>query len=394
MSKLLTWMRVAFCLTLMGSVMLAGAQAAAGSAQKYDVEIKRGVVDKTNPNLVTLLATVRNADTNTIPSENVLKGLSVNAFGQPAGGGGQTDISGCVRLTSIENAKRGVHECAIYVSKGGAWKFTVAVNTVASEHAVELGKAGASLNRVGGGTATLEVDAPKLEGFNRERASIEANPRDVVILLAHVIGVIAWSLCAGLLAAIALPPLRRLLSNSAATVLEVRCRTLITFLWVSFLVVLSTGAIMMGQMLPYELPTSWDDASATFALPFGQAYFGALAVKLLTFAVMVAATVVISLAANKRARIPSELEDADAEGEILYDDADPWHASAGNHSGTATASAVVTRKQTREQLLRQLDTAPAMVATMVFAVGLAIVGFCVTLLKYLHELIEAVKAYL
>lgn len=394
MSKYSKWPRAFGCLALLALFLLAGGTPLASAAAKpqYDLEIKKTPPDTSNPNLVGLLVMVRDADTGQVPAEKRLDKLSMNVVAEPAGGGKQTEINGCVRRSTIETAKPGLHDCAVYVSQGGEWAFTVVINTMASERAVQNEASGATLNQLVSETKTFSIVAPKLEGFNKGLAGIEGSPHEVINLQGHVIAVAAWAACAALLSFIAVPPLRRLLSDRAMTVLLVRCRTLITSLGVTCVLTVITGTVLLVNMLPYELPLSSDDAEATFGLPFGQAYFATMTVKLLTFVVMVAATVVIAMAANKRARVPAELEEQGEETDVTVDDADPWHPGASRGRGTAGGAAVAVKKRTAEELHGHLDTAPAMVAAVIFAVGLAVAGVCVTLLKYFHELIEAVKA--
>lgn len=382
-------------LMLTALFLLAGGNAFAAQAQdKFDLEIKRDTPDPDRPNMVRILVMIRDANTGKVPPEKRLEKVAVNAFAEPEGGGAQTDVNGCVRRTSIEGgAKRGLHDCAVFVEQGGEWEFTVVINTLASERAVDNEEPGASLVQLASQTKTFKVNAPKLEGFNQERESIEASADEIALLQIHVIAVLAWVASAALLSIIALPPLRRLVSDRAMTVLEVRCRTLISSLGATCVLIIVTGSFMLAFQLPYDFPTSMDAAKDVFGLPFGQGYFGALAVKLFTFVVMVGATVVIAIAASKRARIPSALEQRDEDADDTIDDADPWHASSRGQVITG-GTAIAQRKRSPADMHRQLDTAPAMVAAVFFAVGLAITGFCVTLLKYFHELIEAIKAFI
>lgn len=394
MSKCSKWLRALGCVALLTSFLVAGGTALASAAAKpqYDLEIKEAPPDPSNPNLVRLLVMIRDADTGEVPAEKRLDKLAMNVVAEPAGGGKQSEINGCVRRSTIETAKPGLHDCAVYVSQGGEWAFTVVINTMASERAVQSEASGATLNQLASETKTFSIRAPKLEGFNKGLAGIEGSPHEVVNLQGHVIAVAAWVTCAALLSFIAVPPLRRLLSERAMTVLIVRCRTLITSLGVTCLLTIVTGTVLLVKMLPYELPLSSEDAEATFGLPFGQAYFATMTVKLLAFVVMVAATVVIAMAANKRARIPAGLEEQGEETDVTVDDADPWHPGASRGHASTAGAAVAVKKRTVEELYGHLDTAPAMVSAVIFAVGLTVAGVCVTLLKYFHELIEAVKA--
>jgi hypothetical protein len=155
--------------------------------------------------------------------------------------------------------------------------------------------------------------------------------------------------------------------------------------WVSTAVVVGSGIYLTLNQTAYDAPFSSEAVDAVFALPYGKPYFLALAAKVVLYAVMVAASLPLVSGARRRLLSGAGIPVA----ELTPLDLEPLPVAA---SGGGVACDV----RVRPAPLSVVVDAPAggrlgAVAILAGAVGMAV---CVTILKYLHELIESARGLL
>jgi hypothetical protein len=204
------------------------------------------------------------------------------------------------------------------------------------------------------GSTDLNVKAGALAGLAPKKNAIRVRPREVVLLQLHSIFAGLWGLCVALLVAVALPVARRLLSTRALHRLEDHLGLLIRGVLAATALVIGSGLYLLLHQTAYKTPWSLAAARGVFQLPYGKPYFLSMAVKLSAYAVMVLALFPLIFEAQRRSHLPSE-----ANGAVQ---------SAAFRQVLARAGASAT------------------------ALGGATVLVCVTLLKYLHEFVEASRA--
>lgn len=333
-------------------------------------------------NYITFDIVITTADRST-PRVSFAVFLSANRPGQDPG-----DAENCQEVYFNDpQAPRGVYRCTAIISGPGAWEFTGTVNEPGTQ---------ALITTVG---YTGEFpDAVKLrcEACGAEYI-VQGSAFEVFLLQSHVVVSNCWLLLAGVLAFLAVPRMRRMLSASALHALEIRLGFLTSALWASFLLSLGTGLYLLGTQTTYQAPFSanrfsvdaWQNVTA---LPYGQAYFTALYAKILLFLVMAAATVVLLAAAGREA---VRAEDAPALERDHRDE--PWAAPAGTDlDGVVAVSEAPVAGGTGTVRSRPVDGelggAALWASVVVLAFGAGGIGLCVTVLKYCHELVEAAVA--
>ncbi|HUR72799.1 MAG TPA: hypothetical protein VMZ00_00885 [Sporichthya sp.] len=225
---------------------------------------------------------------------------------------------------------------------------------------------------------------------------------DVLLLQFHVISAAFWLLSCVLVALMAVPLLRRVPSPGFLHELQVRRELVIGVLWATFAVTLGTGTYLVFHQAAYDPPFSSSDFDALEAQPYGLPYYYALYGKIALFLVMGAASLVLSLEANRAAQrseagggpAEEELEDW-LDEEVLPEGVGP---ATGGSEAIETAVELVdlgaggTRVATRRATPRA-SVASLWTSVAVLGVGAGGVGFCVTLIKYFHELARAAVVY-
>jgi hypothetical protein len=195
----------------------------------------------------------------------------------------------------------GVHTGFAILPSGGRWTLTATVTRPpekAGTPPVILGRGG-----------SLEVDVQDVLGSTREPgpwAGAARTPGGGSVLEAglrwgHTLLAIGWTLTVGLLALLALPNGRRLLSDHAADLLDWRLGNIVRMTWFLAGMVVLTGTIQLAKWTPYEVPLSSGRAERLFLLPWAKPYFLALAVKLAVYAGMIGLSVPLMGQARRRA---------------------------------------------------------------------------------------------
>lgn len=232
----------------------------------------------------------------------------------------------------------------------------------------------------------------------------DGNVLDVLLLQAHVIAAVFWLLSCVLVALMAVPALRKVPAPSFLHELQVRREVVIGVLWATFAVTLGTGTYLLFQQAAYDPPLSGAEWDQLEFLPYGLPYYYALYGKIALFLLMGGASLILSMEANRAARY-SEAQGGPAEGDADLDRVfgdDDWIDEEVLPEGSTAYGDVepveVGGPAGDTRLATRIAAPRASLATLwssvaVLAVGAGGVGFCVTLIKYFHELARAAVVY-
>ncbi|MGQ0843733.1 MAG: hypothetical protein ACT4QF_06325 [Sporichthyaceae bacterium] len=225
---------------------------------------------------------------------------------------------------------------------------------------------------------------------------------DVLMLQLHVAMTSLWALTAILAGLVAVPQLRRIPSALGLHILQEKRELLANALWGTYLMAFSTGTYLMFKQAAYDPPLSGSDFDDLKALPYAVPYFYALYAKIFLFLLMGVASFLLGVEA-KRAAAASEAAggpvDLDAdEDDVEWLDEEVLPEGATDDLGVADAADSSTLTATRTTALRRTVQAgfglPVLWgAFTTLVVGLLMVGLCVTLIKYFHELSRAAVVY-
>jgi hypothetical protein len=401
-----------FALLLTGSVLAApSATAAAQKAPQpkaaacnpYDpykvecikVSIKEAALDHTvSPNYITMDIIVVKAD-GTPPTANYGVFLTFNKPNEDP-----TDNPANCQQEHYNSPEvpLGLYRCTAIISGPGLWEFHGTVNKPAYNNQTVLVQVATTLNI---------TDAIRLGNESKGlQYIVQGKTFEVFLLQAHVALAGLWMVLAGLMAFLAIPRLRRMMSVLTLHTLEVRRGFLTSLLWASFGGVLGTGLYLLGTQTAYKAPYSTNGFShkkweAITRLPYAKDYFFVLYGKIFIFLIMAAFSVILQMEASRQAQMAQDSEGLDVDddddmwshgvhfdedGHILHDDV----AVAGGAGGSVVTAPVQARRRTTGAV--GVSARTLWVAAGVLLAGSASIGVCVTLLKYLHELIESTVA--
>ena len=286
---------------------------------------------------------------------------------------------------------RGVHEGFVIVPYGGPWTITAVVHR-------DVPEAGASPAVLGRGSAEMTADgpvpaaaAPSVPGPSR-REGPKSEPLGVSVLWIHTMVAIAWAIAVALLALLALPGGRRLLSEQGSLALDGRLDRIARGVWWLTGLVVGSGIYNLVKSVPYRVPLSPDEARRLFRLPYARPYYLALGVKVAVYAVMLGATIALLGEARRRAAVAESEEPGGAVG---VDDRSPWENPIRDPDGDPAGSGrVALRRKTvavgagQEWLAADAPGGRARNLVTVLMIGGTVIVAAVTLLKYLHLLSE------
>jgi hypothetical protein len=353
----------------------ASAQTAAGLDIRIERDTRPGVL--ASDLVVNLKVTVTDRATSAPPRDRfeVYAGAQ-----QPAGA--RTEFFPCAHeRDSSPDVPPGIFLCTVLVDHGGRWRFSGVVNRQRADPddpPVVLGRAAAELDIV-----TDEV-AP-----TAEEGRIRGRPIEVALLWGHAGAAALWLLAVALMGILAFPALRHRLSPFGLHRLEERFDLTVKSLWAATGLLVASGAYLLLNQTAYETPFSAARAEAAFRLPYGKPYFLTLAAKLGIYAAMVAAGALLQTEARRRLRAHGAVVPA------ALDDPSPWHADRPDGRGRSrTAVADLPPIVASPAAGEQEGAAPGIVraGALVLVAGTAGLSLTITLLKYLHELIEAARA--
>lgn len=217
---------------------------------------------------------------------------------------------------------------------------------------------------------------------------------DVVMLQAHVISASMWLILAVLAAVVAVPRFRRVPSAAGLHALQAKRGVLLSALCGGYVLTLSTGVFLLFQHAAYDPPLSASEWSSLDEKPYALPYYYALYGKILIFVLMGVATSVLA-AGGSRAAKQSESAGGPADPD-LYDDESLGGVGIGRYGTPERGSAALARAMLNKALPRQEKlVGPVRLWTAVSTIVVGMIGvvFCVTLIKYFHELSKAAVVY-
>ena len=379
---------VTLFMTLLAVLVLSpGPAAAAENPEKIKATLTRSTIEAINPNSITMDITIVNTQTKRPPVARYGVFLTAReGQGEPI----LEEPENCQQVSDNDpTVSPGIYRCSIIINNPGDWTFVAFVNLP-----TETGQRQLQVLET-----TLDItDAVVLEGqFKGLRYVVEGSSFEVFLLQLHVVMATLWLLLVGILAFIAVPRLRRLISILALQTLEVRRSVLTSGMWVTFGGTLITGAWLLSGQTAYEAPFStssfsFSDYDNITRLPYAAMYFNALYIKILVFLAMTGASVILAMEAARQAQAAQDAvgdEDEvdmwatgvrfDEFGHVLHEDA-PRAAERPARSTAVRAAPV----GVSERVL--------WISVAVMVGGTGVVGVCVTILKYCHELIETATA--
>ena len=357
---------------LVASVMGIAAASGAGAAQaKPDLDIR--IEPDTRPrapmaNGLSVVYTVTVTDKATgQPVDRYV------VFAQATNQAGEKSISfACGHTNDVDpRTPPGVYYCTVILDHGGQWTVVATVSDKSGSAETPVPVAQASV--------PFELASNQIVSDEVPGTGISASTWDIGVLFAHTSVAIAWFLCVALLVALTLPGARRYLSTIGLHQLERHLDLLVKATWVTTGLVLGSGTYLTLNQTAYEAPFSSSDAEAVFRLPYGKPYFLALGTKIVLYLLLVATTIPLVRGARRRLLVrdvPAPLAPA------------PVPPTGGGVACDVRVEAPPVLQRV-ERGSRGLTVAAAVIAGG--GVGIAV---CVTVLKYLHELIESARGLL
>jgi hypothetical protein len=210
-----------------------------------------------------------------------------------------------------------------------------------------------------------------------------------------------WAILAILTALVAIPQLRRVPSAIGLHVLQVKRELLLNALWGTYVLTLGTGVWLLYKQAVYDPPISGSDWTDLKHSPYGLPYYYALYTKIGLFLLMGIATWLLAMEAARAAK-ESEAAGGPTDMELDEDD-ETWldeevvPEGVEDDLGVSAAAEGTTLTGTRTEARRRLITHTPLVtlwsAIAFILVGLGGIGFCVTLIKYFHELSRSAVVY-
>jgi hypothetical protein len=292
-------------------------------------------------------------------------------FAQATNQAGEKSISfACGHTNDVDpRTPPGVYYCTVILDHGGRWTFVATVSDKSGSAETPVPVAQASV--------PFELASNQIVSDEVPGTGISASTWDIGVLFGHTSVAIAWFLCVGLLVAVTLPGVRRFLSPAGLHQLERRLDLLVKATWVTTGLVLGSGTYLTLNQTAYEAPFSSSDAEAVFKLPYGKPYFLALGTKIALYLLMAASTILLVRGARRRL--------------LSSDDVPPIReVPVPTTGGGAVAVEVRTIAPAKVRTQERLPLG----AVGVVAGGGVGIAICVTILKYLHELIESARGLL
>jgi hypothetical protein len=369
----------------------AGVARAAEDPEKIHVTLTQAPITNANPNNITMDVTITNTGTKKPPVYRYGVFLTAKqGDGEPI----LEEPEFCTQVNDVDPAvPPGIYRCAIIINNPGDWTFLAYVNLPTDTGQKQLKSVQTTLTFNDAVTLTGE--------YKGLRYAVEGKSFEVFLLQIHVVLASIWLLLVGAMAFIAIPRLRRMLSTLALQTLEVRRGFLNSSMWVAFGGTLITGTWLLSTQTAYKAPFSANKFSFSAydeitRLPYASMYFNALYVKILVFLLMTGASTVLAMEAARQAQTAQDAlgdEDEidmwatgvhfDEYGHVLHDDRPAGSVAAEAGPAVATHTAVEPLGISQRMLW-------TCVAVMVGGTG--VIGICVTILKYCHELVETANA--
>jgi hypothetical protein len=360
-------LRQALRTLLVASVLIVTAASAAGAA---DLDIKIEPDTRPRAPMAAGLSVVYN-----VTVTDKATGAPVDryvVFAQATNQAGEKSISfACGHTNDVDSrTPPGVYYCTVILDHGGQWTFvaTVSDKTGNAEAPIPVAQASVPFELASNQTVSDAVPG----------TGLKASVWDIGVLFAHTSVAVLWFVCVALLVALALPAARRTLSTTGLHRLERRLDLLVKMTWVATGLVLGSGTYLTLNQTAYETPLTTSSAEAVFKLPYGKPYFLALFTKIALYLLMAAATIPLVRSAQRRLLVTEGVEPI---REV------PAPPTGGGAVAVDVRTTAVPTVRTRERLTSR-------VPVFLIAGGAAGIAICVTVLKYLHELIESARGLL
>lgn len=387
---------------LVASILALAAAAAASpalaqSTPRFDIQIERDTRPRTSvlSNLsVAYRVTVSDRDSGQPPERHVVFAQATNQQGE------KTPFYACGHTNDVDSrTPPGVFDCTVIVDHGGAWTFVASLSEERTDR--EQSRAPVAQASVPFELATPEITTGEVPG-----SEISASGGDVAILFGHTSAAAAWFACVALLTLLALPGARRYLSDVGRHRLERHLDLIVKGTWVTTGLVAGSGVYLTFTQTAYEAPFSSAAIDAVFALPYGRPYFLALAAKIALYLLLMAASVPLVSEARRRLLVSADrpaVASSPVDGPLPDDGPleviPPLSRGVEHPFGGRTAVAVADPEALtarRSEVSRPERPAPLSVraAPLVVMAGGVGIAVCVTILKYLHELIESARGLL
>ena len=368
-------MRPALRTLLVAPALIVAAATGAGAAQtKPDLVVKIEPDTRPRAPMAAGLSVVYN-----VTVTDKATGAPVDryvVFAQATNPAGEKSISfACGHTNDVDSrTPPGVYYCTVILDHGGQWTFVATVSDKSGNAEAPVPVAQASVPFELASNQTVSDAVPG--------TGLSASAWDIGVLFAHTSVAVSWFACVALLAALALPGARRSLSTLGLHRLERRLDLLVKATWVTTGLVLGSGTYLTLNQTAYETPFTSSSAEAVFKLPFGKPYFLALGTKIALYLLMAAATIPLVRGAQ-RSLLVTDTRSLAPVGER------PGGLSPGGGIATDVRTEAPPALEPQVRRSRGLTVAVAVIAG-----GGAGIAICVTILKYLHELIESARGLL
>lgn len=386
--------RLASCFLVALAVALGANPAVGQTTATLDVRVEQGPPAELSEGFVNLVVTITERGTGQPPSDD----YAVYAFAQNAAGE-KSIIYPCGEVRDNDpQAPPGVYACTVIVDYGGQWNFVAVVNQEQvdrNQPPVTLGQGNAQFE-VSGGAGKAPAD----------QETLSASTTDAVMLWGHSVAAAAWFACIALLVVVALPAFRRALSPRGLHRLEERLDLIGRATGAVTAVTIGSGTFLLLNQTAYETPFSPSDIESTFDLPYAKPYFVSLGVKLGLYALMVlaSASLVREAFRQRRSSFATQGRAAQPRRGAPVRRAAIWTSAPGStpQPQTSGRTLLATAAESPAEAEAPVDIGeappeterPAPVSVrlglVVILVGAIGIWLCVTLLKYFHELVEAV----
>ncbi|MGQ0623443.1 MAG: hypothetical protein ACT4PP_02120 [Sporichthyaceae bacterium] len=385
-------------MVLAALALMAGSAVAAEDFEDIAVELSRAeLARQISPNAISMDVTITDGtDGGPPPAKYGVFLTARQGDGEPV-----DEPENCQEENQNDpNIAAGVYRCAVFISGPGEWTFAATVNLPTETGQKFLADIETTLV-IDDAIALVGEDA----GYEYD---VQGSALEVFLLWSHVSAAGIWLALASVLSFVAVPRLRRSISQVALQVLEVRRGFLTSALWIGFGVVVLTGTWLLNTATAYEAPLrfssiSFADLEKVTSLPYGKAYFWALYGKIAIFVGMGVACAVIVAEAARQSQAAQDGFGPDDEGDfdlwgsgVRFDehghvarDGGVRARSGASGPGSGSESGAVAQRSVAAVGV----SARTLWLSVVALVGGAVsVGFCVTVLKYTHELIETARA--
>jgi hypothetical protein len=322
-------------------------------------------------------------------------------------------------LASDVAGQGGIYSGVVIVPHGGNWTLVAVVRDLppasgrkAGQAPVIFGQATLDFSVNGG---VLQSSAGVADPLRRSLGTGATKyAQGIAVLWVHTLLAMGWAGCVGLIAALAFPRSRQWLSSVGANFADRNLDRLIRATWWLAGLIVATGIYNIVTQLAYKLPLSSSQLSTILKLPYARPYLAAFAVKLSIFAVLLIASVPVMRRARQLATVadlsdPVAPADRDDEQPVravptAAGRRTPAKAASAGKAGNGRTTATLVKPRPRPSLWDDDDdeedrrlrlargTGGPVAPAGAFLVGIPGLLLAVTIMKYLHLVIEAFKA--